>query len=746
MKYQYSIERLHAGSSLGNLFTFVQLDKQSNIHGVWSSIDNSFYLGNMLIDFSADSEEIFPRETTFDPLGQTTLFETNGMQVTKRVWLPFSDDVNALREDLQRVLVEIEAHNSSEVKKNFKSVANFLFPAFVSPVFSKKPPQKETKKKYRIHHDSKSLTAQEISTQRTTAIRFSEPPSSCVTDDKTARVQFDWNVSPHEKVFLRIALILEPGNEKQPDTEYHAEVQNVWREKSLSALENMLSKSNFVTPSGVINRGIYWAKVNTVRVQHRFRSGFGFTNDPPQDIIVVRDLAWYAMGCDYLAPQFSRSLIDLAEEFCFHADGKLTEFIHADEVEPVLHDYDLNINDGTPLFILALEHHALACGDSEFTKKAFGFSALAANYIISQLRDGLIYCDAKGVHVWGIASWRNIIDDHNLTGYVTEINSECCAALRASAHLAILAGAKSLADKYTAEAEKLEKNILAKLRGDNTSLFYLNIDQEGKPHENITGDLVFPALCGIGDKRLRLKIVDRLFNEDIWTDFGARTVAKTDPTYNPQSGINLMGGIWPNLTAWFAMVAKETYPQRVAEAMEKIYKISEVDSTIKFGNVVPGEFPERLHGDNFKSMGMGISPWMPPTYLWLAIEGLLGLSVQKDCVRISPALPNNWKFLCVLKIPIKNRVLNVIVYDGVLYTDMEVKSELPTRVGNFRQLENSNDIMVFQFSDKIGTRVFAFSPSSFEGNISIRSNAHSKKVSVKLNENEMKEVLVNEAD
>jgi hypothetical protein len=106
----------------------------------------------------------------------------------------------------------------------------------------------------------------------------------------------------------------------------------------------------------------------------------------------------------------------------------------------------------------------------------------------------------------------------------------------------------------------------------------------------------------------------------------------------------------------------------------------------------------------------------------------------------------HWKFLCVFKIPAKNRQLNVIVYDGVLYTDMEVKSELPTWVGNFRELENSNEVMEFEFSDKIGTRVFAFSPSRFEGNISIRLNAHSKKVSMKLNQNEMKEVLVNEAD
>ena len=52
----------------------------------------------------------------------------------------------------------------------------------------------------------------------------------------------------------------------------------------------MLSRSFIFTPAPVINRGLQWAKVNTLRVQHRYRDGLAFTNDPPQDIVVIRDL------------------------------------------------------------------------------------------------------------------------------------------------------------------------------------------------------------------------------------------------------------------------------------------------------------------------------------------------------------------------------------------------------------------------------------------------------------------------
>ena len=746
MKYVYPVKKLFAGSSLGNLFTFVQLDPQSNIHGIWSSIDNSYYLGNLSIEFFSNSEKVTPRSTVFEPSSQTTLFETTGLQITKRVELPFSDDLNAKRDDLQKVSIEIEAKNLSDFERNFRIIAKFHFPAVSSPLFTKKPPREETGKKYKIQHNSRSLTAHETLTSRRTLVRFSEPAASYVTDSETAYVQFDPNLSPHESVLLRIIVCIDPSDAGDLKPDRHGITEAECNEEYPLMPEDLLYTSDFITPSGTINRGIYWAKVNTLRVQHKFRSGYGFTNDPPQDIVVVRDLAWYIMGCDYISPLFSRKLIDLTEENCFHQDGKLTEFVHADETIPELHDYDLNINDDTPLFILALEHHALLSGDSDFSRRAFKSAVLAAHYILSQIRDGLVSCDAKGTNVRGIASWRNIIDGYNLTGYVTEINAECCAALHATACLANMVGEKTLAEKYESEAQKLESHILAKLRNNSNGLFHLNIDQEGYSHSDVTGDLVFPALFGIGDERLRLGISDRLLTDDIWTSYGARTVAKTDPSYDPESGMNLMGGIWPNLTAWFAMAAKEFYPEKVAEAMETIYRISEVDSPVQFGNLIPGEFPERLHGENYKSMGMGMSPWMPPTYVWLGVEGLLGLRVEKNSFKIEPSMPHDWKFLCVFNIPIRGQKINVVVYDGMIYTDMKVESELPTRIGTFRPITNSADLRMFEFSDDIGVKRFAFSSSGYEGKLSIPVNSHSINVNLKLSANELKEVVIHETD
>src|SRR6266852_3021298 len=82
-------------------------------------------------------------------------------------------------------------------------------------------------------------------------------------------------------------------------------------DETVGAYAELLGRTAIFTPEQVINRGLQWAKVNAVRVQHRYRTGFGFTNDPPQDIIVVRDAAWYVLGSDYLTPEFSKALLEL---------------------------------------------------------------------------------------------------------------------------------------------------------------------------------------------------------------------------------------------------------------------------------------------------------------------------------------------------------------------------------------------------------------------------------------------------
>jgi len=64
-------------------------------------------------------------------------------------------------------------------------------------------------------------------------------------------------------------------------------------------------------------------------------------------------------------------------------------------------DYGLNINDNTPLLILALWHHYNATGDEDFLREVYPAAAKAARYILSQRNaQGLVWCPATGTPDW----------------------------------------------------------------------------------------------------------------------------------------------------------------------------------------------------------------------------------------------------------------------------------------------------------------------------------------------------------
>ena len=100
-----------------------------------------------------------------------------------------------------------------------------------------------------------------------------------------------------------------------------------------------------------------------------------------------------------------------------------------------------------------------------------------------------------------------------------------------------------------------------------------------------------------------------------------------------------MGGVWPNLTAWISFCLRKIDPEKMVEGWSASSSLRRTRSPIKAGRIAPGEFPERFHGEKALSLGMSLSPWTPPTYLWLGIEGLLGVEPNLSGSGINPSIP-----------------------------------------------------------------------------------------------------------
>ncbi len=429
-------------------------------------------------------------------------------------------------------------------------------------------------------------------------------------------------------------------------------------DQTRSHYHEVLKRAVVFTPNEEVNRGVLWAKANMLRILIKAPSGWCFVNDPTRsNNSVARDTAWFAYGADYLRPEFSRDSLR-AYVKRQEKSGLVIEYydIRGGKTE----NYGLNINDNTPLLILALWHHYNTTGDRDFLKEVYPAAKKAADYLLSQRNDqGLVWCTATGTSDYGIVGWRNVISNYCLSGATTEVNSECYAALKTVSHMARILERHDESARFVDEARALRDAINKHLTNPANGLYYLNIDIEGRPRTDVTSDLVFPVMFGVADDETSARIISRLSERDFWTAAGLRTVPRDAVEYDPDgtsSGpYGLQGGVWVGVSFWFAFAASSYNAEFMDLALSNSFRNYSADP--RRNNTVPGQFSEWLHGETLVNQGMMLSPWFPPRYLWAAIEGAAGLDLSDDELRLKPRLAPQWKWLGVRNLPYRGQRL-----------------------------------------------------------------------------------------
>jgi Bacterial alpha-L-rhamnosidase 6 hairpin glycosidase domain len=511
-------------------------------------------------------------------------------------------------------------------------------------------------------------------------------------------LQIDLMMEPHQSRQVCFMLALGAAGVEQALRNFgQTETADEILQRSVENLKVELRRSRVLTPDSVINQGALWSKVNMRRVMAAYNIGNAFTNDPGKyAIVVVRDCAWFVYGNDHFLPGFSRGLLDCITARQYPS-GKLPEYI--DAVDGTVEDYGLNINDGTPLYILAVNHHFRSLGDIEWLRTVYPAVARAARYIISQMDDrGLVYCSANDErgNVWAIAGWRNIIADYKINGAVTELNAECVAALRAAAHLAEnLGNLEEDARAFRDASDRVKSAMDQHLINPENGLYYLNIDVEGNARTDVTGDEIFPVVMRACSEETGFGIISRLNGSDFWTDAGLRTVSRLDPRYDPEACSGLLGGVWPGLTWWYAFGAARYHPSVMVRALRSSFAHYGADP--KRNNTAPGQFSEWFDGESLENRGMRLSPWEPPRFLWAAVEGVCGLVLQPGVARINPLIPHHWTWVGLRDLP----------YHGSLLSYFIVReADAGFRIYSTAPVESDWDIAVYDTDVSDSIRVF----------------------------------------
>ncbi|MBC5828931.1 MAG: hypothetical protein GIW98_01905 [Candidatus Eremiobacteraeota bacterium] len=697
--YDVPDTQMAAGSTLGSPKA-VMLLKPTGAIEKFFSIDAGLSVFGALVVHHWDRETGIPLPAhpgtfTIHPHLQEHAFTlSNGAQIRERLFV-LSGKPNGEHVDPAAAYYEIKLSNPKNISLHISTYAFFQLRGDLGHDVSGEYDSrlrgimawnKSNDSLVRVASASIMPTSYEISLDHAKAINTVRPGTLSNQTDVTGSdplgiFHFDHDLDPAQEINLCLTLSLSTRGKKDAQRIHHS-LPPVGEALSKTAryYEEVLRRAVVITPDSNVNRGVHWAKANMLRTQLLAPTGWCFVNDPTRsNNSVARDTAWFAFGADYITPEFSRhSLLWYINHL--EKQGMAVEYYDIRNGKTA--DYHLNINDDTPLLIIALWHHFNTTGDRQFLESVYDEALRAARYILSQRNEqGLVWATASGTSDWGIVGWRNVIKNYRLSGATTELNSECYAALGTISHMARVLGHHDVSAEFRGHAQDLRHAINEHLKDPKTGLYYLNIDLDGSPRSDITCDLVFPVMFGVADDDTAALIITRLSIEEFWTEAGIRTVPRTAPNYGPVHGYGLLGGVWVGVTFWFAFAAAKFNPEFMAYALSTSFRHYSKDPGRN--NTVPGQFSEWLHGETLVNQGMMLSPWFPPRYLWAAIEGAAGLDLSAGAPSINPRLAPDWKWLGVQNLPWASQHLTWFVVrapDIRMYTNFQFDQSSPSLV------------------------------------------------------------------
>jgi len=695
------------GMLLGNLKSYAQSTGKSGVRGLWDADTDRIIFGTHQIAYriGGGTQTFFPhqveREFTFLPYAQIAEFTLDHrVHISEAFFVPHGP---AFERSVSFV-VDVTLYNPTA-----ETVEVSLFPwaLLVGQRFYGEP---EHEVRANVDGDYICSHNQENGYERWWGA--SSPPHAAVVSlreqallqnmrrgtlrpeqhsDEVTPEQAEWvsrriygafeyrmTVAPGARESLRVAVVANGDGAKAKRTLQALLVDDRALHDTQRYFAGRLADARFMTPSPEISRGVVWAKANMLRIVKEYPHGWGSTNSPPSDILVSRDTSWFVHGYDYFMPRFSRDALDVFSRNV-EESGLMIEYIRG--VNAFKTAYDLNVNDDTPLHLIAMLHHYNATLDDGWVREHLALIVKIADYMLTQRdKNGLLFANAKGVDMYGISSWRNIIPYYTLEGAVTEINAEAVFAFEAAAMLCAVAGDNAHWEKYAQEAKAMREAMMSYLFNADTGGFVLNYDGNMNYQDNFTADEVFPVLFGVADAEQRRAILRRLSESDFITPVGLRTISTADSWYFPSHGFGLLGGVWPDLTLWFVVaLARNGSIDSAVHFLEAIYATMEAGSE---RNTVPGEFGEWFDGGSLTNRGMYLSPWTGAKYLWAVAETVGGLDGYRTSGRphLAPMAPESWNWVAAARVHWggERRTYVIDLQTKTIYGDMpELSAEEP---------------------------------------------------------------------
>jgi glycogen debranching enzyme len=218
--------------------------------------------------------------------------------------------------------------------------------------------------------------------------------------------------------------------------------------------------------------------------------------------------------------------------------------------------------DATPLFVLLLGEYFVRTGDLATVRELWPHAEAALRWIDTygdRDGDGFVEYDRQNQDGLANQGWKDSYDAiFHSDGRMAEGPIALCEVQAyvygAKRHGALLAGAVgqyALSGTLQAQAVALRRRFEDKFWCDDLSVYALALDGDKQPCRVISSNSGQVLLTGIASPERAQRVSQTLLSPAMFSGWGIRTVANSEPRYNPMSYHN--GSVWPHDNGLIAM-------------------------------------------------------------------------------------------------------------------------------------------------------------------------------------------------